>query len=231
MARTKKESCKNAEEIIAFIREKLIPNDEYKKFFESNYTEIKFTIEGYKVLKDVYEHRQINDSFQRMFNSFYALSKLFVDERFIIEFYKRMDKLKEEQKTYTAEDIVADAKELSSKIEITEDSKRKKSLQLSFVTKMYNLKDEKYPIYDKMVALVFGIRKEHDDYIKDKNNTCVRWYKLIMDVYEKLLDDNDIKVIIEYFKTYFSCELKPMRILDIIVWQLGKAIDKAKQNK
>ena len=229
MARTKKESCKNAEEIIAFIREKLIPNDEYKKFFESNYTEIKFTIEGYKVLKDVYEHRQINDSFQRMFNSFYAMSKLFVDERFIKEFYERMNKLKEEQKTYTPKDIVKDAEELS-KIK-TEGSKRNESLQLSFVTKMYNLKDEQYPIYDKYVASVFGIRKEHDDYIKDKRNTCVKWYQLIMDVYEKLLEDNNIKVMINYFNTYFSCELGSMRILDIIVWQLGKAIDKAKQNK
>lgn len=229
MARSKKESCKKKEEVIKFIKDSLIKNDRYKEFFRENYTEIKFTVEGYKILKDVYDNRQINDSFQRIFNSFYAMSKLFVDESFIIEFYKRMNELKEENKNeYTPEDIVNDAEKLSGYIQ-TENSKRHSSLQLSFVTKMYNLKDNKYPIYDKMVATVFGIYTAHDDYKNNKKDTCVKWYRLIVDVYKELLKENDIENIITYFKECFDCRLASMRILDVIVWQLGKEIDRNKQ--
>ena len=201
-------------------------------FFENNYTEIKYTIVGYKFLKEIYDkpttHRIANDVyFKRVFESFYALLKQYLGD-YPNRLYNKMDEIRDKGiGELTSYEVSKLANELSGNA----------GFQFSFATKMLNLaNDEYYPIYDRMVALVFGFPINRLGYKKYKYNSekeklYAEWYEHIKNVYEKLEDEPMVVDIVNKFKSTFDCDLHYMRIIDIIFWQLGKAIDKAKQNK
>lgn len=138
-----------------------------------------------------------------------------------MDFFVKMDEIKNDEQTNW------DA------IEVTQDlCNGEKSLQFSFVTKMLNLADDaRYPIYDSMVARVFGFR-ELVGTREEKLETYRKWYRQIIDTYRELQEDTQIQGVLAKFRIIFQCpDLSDFRVLDIICWQLGKQIEKEKNAK
>lgn len=190
------------------------------EFFERNYSEIRYTVVGYEYLKEIYNRPNHNLAldfyFQFIFKSFYYMR--YVSYDFTKQFFAKMDEIRQK----------IGIKELDA-VQITKDLEKaaENGFQFSFVTKMLNLEnDTLYPIYDSKVALMFGLQNLKPD---NKEEQYREWYQTIQQCYAALQKDNRTQKIINKFKATFHTNLSDLRILDIIVWSLGK--DMEKQNK
>lgn len=190
------------------------------EFFERNYSEIRYTVIGYEYLKEIYNlsnHELAKDSyFQFIFRSFYAMR--YVSKEYTKRFFEKMDEIR--QKRGSKE---LDAIQIATGLQ----EKNEDGFQFSFVTKMLNLEnDTLYPIYDSKVALMLEFPNLKSD---NKEEQYREWYQIIQQCYAALQKDNRTQEIINKFKATFHTNLSDLRILDIIVWSLGK--DMEKQNK
>lgn len=201
----------------------LAENSRAKRFFTANYTEIKYTVVGYRFLKEIYNRGndlKTDRVFKSIFEQFYAMNHLFVKKNFIEKFYIKMEEIRALRKTSNLNPV-----EIASEL-----CKGDASYQFSFVTKMLNLENDiLYPIYDSKVALMLGFNtnvlagKSQEIKAEYYNN----WYNTMIELYNELLLDEKAKIVLTNFKKTFDCEdLSDMRIVDIIFWQLGKDVEK-----
>lgn len=172
-------------------------------FFKMHETTLKTIVEVFKFLKQrLKETNPSNDAlFQWAFSAFYGMSFIPRSQRHPL--FKKMQEIKDDCYDLNAKEITENLAPLMGK------------KYFSFVTKMLNLiDDEKYPIYDSNVGLVF----------ENKHKPCGKNYRMsvyqdIIDTYNQLKD----KPIVDEFKSYFSCpDIGYMKILDSIFWIIGK---------
>ena len=195
-------------------------------FYSNNNFSLNSCIDIYKLLKDIYksENGKIVDNycFRHIFESFYAMARgIYVTNRFAEAFYQAMDTIREKG--------VDDKTPISVALDLSKETNGK--VQFSFVTKMFNLEnDEKYPIYDSKVALIFNFLKyELQQADSNKKHIYSERYALISETYEELIKKEDI---LSVFKSKFknAAQLSNMRLVDILIWQLGKDKDKKLQD-
>lgn len=198
-----------------FTRIRQLILEKSESLFKENFSEIDRAVKGYESLKEVYSQKNHklseNRDFQKKFTSFYVMR--YVSQKFRTNFFVKMDEIKNCKPT-----------KLDDAIEITRDlCKGEKSLQFSFVTKMLNLADDtQYPIYDSMVAKVFGFKELSGDR-EQKLETYKERYQKIFATYSELQKDTLIQKVLTKFRTKFQCpNLSDFRVLDFICWQLGK---------
>lgn len=210
---------------------RLAESDVAKKFFNRNYTEIKYTVVGYEFLKSRYNAKgKISEDylFRWFFEAFYAMiPRRYVSIDFIKLFYEEMDKIRDE-KNRGDWDAVEIAKKLYDKQSNNDKNNTKKSFQFSFVTKMLNLADDtQYPIYDSKVALIFNCHYPADSDVNQKVVKYKQQYDQIKEDYKNLLKNEAVQQIIDLFKETFDCSwMSDLRALDIIVWEMGKELDR-----
>lgn len=200
-----------------------------ESFFNRNYTEMKYMVVGYQFLKEIYKrqgHKLSTDYYFRyIFGQFYAMNPAHMAKRFINEFYKKMDEIRE-MGSVDGLDAVEIATELYEKT--YDDNAKRKSFQFSFVTKMLNLADDtQYPIYDSKVALIFNCHYPADSDVNQKVVKYKQQYDQIKEDYKNLLKNKAVKPVIKLFKETFDCkQMSNLRALDIIVWEMGKELDR-----
>jgi len=105
--------------------------------------------------------------------------------------------------------------------------KNKKTMQFSFATKMAATINENMPIYDSLVAKVFGFSPPHA--VKDwdkKYEQYSDFYSNISETVEWLKQqDNSHKLMKTYSEKISNWELLPeMKKYDFMFWATGKAI-------
>lgn len=194
------------------IRQLILEKSE--SLFKENFSELNRAVAGYESLKEVYSQQNHklseNRDFQKKFTSFYVMR--YVSQTFRTNFFVKMDEIRNSKQT-----------ELNA-IEIMRNlCNGEKSLQFSFITKMLNLADDtRYPIYDSMVAKVFGF-KELSGAREQKLEEYKERYQKILATYSELQKDTLIQKVLTKFRTKFQCpNLSDFRVLDFICWQLGK---------
>lgn len=195
--------------------EKLLIENATTEFFIRNFINLNTTITMYNTLKQVYKNksRELNqyEDFEKAFSKFYAMGR-FVSKDFIKNYYTVLNELR---------DITEyDVRRLTEKLMSGE------KIQFSFTTKMLNImNDEKYPIYDSYVARAFGLYPADSGNMDEKIDRYILNYNIITETYENLLVH--YQYIISDFRQVFKCsksDLSDMRIIDIIIWQLGEKI-------
>lgn len=208
-----------------------------ESFFNRNYTEIKYTVVGYEFLKSRYNAKgKISEDylFRWFFEAFYAMiPRRYVSIDFIKLFYEEMDKIRDEKNRgdWDAAEIAKELydKQLNNDKNDTDDKNNTKiSFQFSFVTKMLNLADDtQYPIYDSKVALIFNCHYPADSGVNQKVVKYKQQYDQIKEDYKNLLKNEAVQQIIDLFKETFDCkQMSDLRALDIIVWEMGKELDR-----
>lgn len=174
----------------------------------------------YLFLKKEYEKGLIKENkiFQFVFRSFYRLDNAGLSNELKNHYFKLLS-----DKNVDLEEIL---KELYN-IEILRGGKIYNTVQFSFATKLLHTIDNHLPIFDAEVSRVLKIGTSGVG--KEKIKSCLETYKKLNKLYGILVEDKKILMLIQKFKNKFNLKDKDMtneKILDFIVWSLGKIMNK-----
>jgi len=198
---------------------KLLNENANMEYFQKHFISFNRSVSTYYALKYIYDDKskglEYYEGFKSSFFRFYGIGR-FTSDVFNENFYRELEQLRGTKLKYSKEFI----EELTEKLSDNDKGK----IQFSFVTKLLNIiNDEEYPIYDSNVVMAtFG--RANNKSTDDKIGNYIEQYEVIRNIYNELLDD--YKNIIGNFRKIFtqSANLSNMRILDIIVWKIGKEI-------
>ncbi len=174
------------------------------------------SIAVYLFLKKEYEKGNIGDNkiFQFMFKSFYGMNNAGLGDKLKARYFKLLEREEDDLGT------------ILSELHKIETSRKVKSVQFSFATKLLHTINDKLPIFDTEVSKAIHCGITGND--KDKKiASAMRIYKVMQEeLYPHLLDNKQIKRIITEFKNKFknTGEMSEAKILDFILWQLGKML-------
>lgn len=179
------------------------------KLNAADIVELEYTAMVYNYLKKVFKQalndKEYQEGFRKYFFDFYRVPRIKKDD-----YYEKL--FSEDYSTYNLDNLERKAVELFDN----------KSVQFSFVTKMMNMHNEDYPIYDSFVAKAFGFKADSlPSDAKEKIGVLCGFYRNMEKVYRKLESHSKIgdfmaKICDKYGK------ISRKRALDLIFWQLGK---------
>jgi len=172
------------------------------------------SVSVYLFLKDEYEKGGINDNFvfKFVFRSFYRLDNAGLTDEFKKIFFNLLD--------YKQTDL----KYILLRLYEIPTLKNKNTIQFSFATKLIHTVDNNAPIYDLNVGKIISkiVSGKNRD---EKIQSCLEIYNSLKELYEKLLENEDIKKVILNFRSKFNVDTERMtgpKILDFIFWSLGQ---------
>lgn len=194
-----------------------------------NLDTIRRTIVDYQYLRYIYTNKtetslSENQKFKALFRSFYVMRYVGKNSVFEKEFFKVMDEIREGKRTNL--NVIEITKELHNKVDASED-KKKNAFHLSFVSKMLNLHDDtKFPIYDSQVGAICGVKSS--DKLEEK-------YAKVQAVYQYIQEIKDFNISIRLYRNSFGekiCKtVSDERLIDIVLWVLGKKIQKEQEQQ
>lgn len=171
--------------------------------------ELEYTAMVYNYLKKVFK-QALNDKeyqqvFRKYFFDFYRVPRIKKDE-----YYEKL--FSEDYSAYNLNNLEEKAIKLFGD----------KSVQFSFVTKMMNMHNEDYPIYDSFVAKAFVFKTDNlPANAKEKISVLCGFYRDMEKVYQRL--ENHPKIGDFMAEIGDKCgKISRKRALDLIFWQLGK---------
>ena len=106
-----------------------------------------------------------------------------------------------------------------------------KSLQFSFVTKLANTVNSKFPIYDSEVAKMYSYRPlSSAKPLEDRLDSLQSFYDFLEFDYSTILKDDSLSIALSEFDKKFEKykHIDKEKKLDFIVWSAGKFFDKYK---
>lgn len=171
----------------------------------------------YIFLKNEYAKGKILDNFvfQFVFRAYYRLDNAGLSDGIKRRFFELLD-----QKQTNLETILSELYEIPT-------SKGKKTIQFSFATKLLHTINGNKPIFDSGVSRVTNIRPTGSG--KAKIHSCIEKYDFLEKLYLDMLQNERITNIISEFRLTFKVDDEMMsdtKVLDFIMWSLGKLKDK-----
>ena len=179
------------------------------KLNAADVVELEYTAMVYNYLKKVFRQALDNkgdqDVFRKYFFDFYRVPRVKKDD-----YYEKL--FSEDYSTYDLDNLETKAVKLFGD----------KSIQFSFVTKMMNMHNEDYPIYDSFVAKAFGFKADSlPSDAKEKIGVLCGFYRNMEEVYRKLESHSKIGDFMAKIGDKYG-KISRKRALDLIFWQLGK---------
>lgn len=157
-----------------------------------------------------------DEAFQKRFAYFYRMNRRGLTAEFKRHYFRRLEELRG-QPTVPVSDLVWELYEFPTS--------RGKSLQLSFATKLAHTANPSYPIYDSLVAGVFGFRPS---YVKDPQarfSTLWSFYTALAPTYEHMLAQPETRSLVKAFHREYETsprEVSDVKVLDFVLWAAGK---------
>jgi hypothetical protein len=172
------------------------------------------SISVYLFLKDQYEKGDIinNSLFQFVFRSYYRLDNAGLGDKIKKEYFKILA-----QKESSLERILLKLYDIPN-------SRGLNAVHFSFATKLLHTLDNNNPIFDAEVSDVIHKRRTGKTK-EEKIKSCLNIYGYLEQVYSNMLGNNQIKEIIMKFRKKFNVsesEVSNIKVLDFIIWSLGK---------
>ncbi len=174
------------------------------------------SVDVYRFLKNEYKKGPINDNavFQFVFRSYYRLDNAGLGDGLKKKFFELMvDKQDNLKKILLELYRIPTLRNLST-------------VQFSFATKLLHTLDSNNPIFDSEVSDVIH-KKVSGKNKEEKIESCLRIYESLKSTYVTLLQDEQIVKVILKFREKFKVnksDVPDMKVLDFIVWSLGKLI-------
>lgn len=171
--------------------------------------ELEYTIMVYNYLKKVFKQalndKEYQEVFRKYFFDFYRVPRIKKDD-----YYEKL--FSEDYSTYNLDNLEKKAPKLFGD----------KSVQFSFVTKMMNMHNEGYSIYDSFVAKAFGFKTDNlPANAKDKIGVLCGFYRDMEKAYQILENHSKIGDFMAKIGDKYG-KISRKRALDLIFWQLGK---------
>lgn len=101
-------------------------------------------------------------------------------------------------------------------------TRKVKSLQFSFATKLLHTLDSSQPIYDSKVADLLGLPVKKGKDFAANINTCVDVYEKLREAQQQLLLDEGVKGRIAALKACYNSWISDEKALDFLLWSIGK---------
>lgn len=169
--------------------------------------------------------------FQYVFNWFYGMNSAGLTDKFKEIFFDLMQNLKSQKlndffnynnfKDLIEEPTSRQAKKIKEKIEIP---KQIGSCQFSFISKLCNIIDDTFPIYDSYINSYFEINIEYNANKEVRFNNFRTKMIELKELYKKIEKDEYIQDLIKKFDEKFTeIEVSSnIKKLDFIFWATGK---------
>ncbi|MEL4026672.1 MULTISPECIES: hypothetical protein [Bacillales] len=159
----------------------------------------------------------LNPIFQFVYRSFYRLDNAGLTPEFKTAYFELMQQYRNETSINPVEIV--------NKLYSYKRRKGDYSIQFSFTTKMINMIDPTYPIYDSEVARVFQFSTYH---LKDNAKKIARYLdqqNTIVQTYNKIIEENLLAQSLAVFHNkYKKYDLPLIKKLDFIFWSYGKLL-------
>jgi hypothetical protein len=185
-------------------------------------------VDVYGFLADEFGRRSVvgNCIFQFMYRSFYRLDNAGLTPEFKCKYFA----LLEESRNLREIDLRTLVEELYA----IRNRKGQQSLQFSFVTKLANLANRLYPIYDREVANVFGFRAPDNIGTFDvRLEKYMIFYANVRAIYSEILTGDLLQAPRRTFRLIYAAppeRIPDIKVLDFIFWSAGKLSFVAKKN-
>lgn len=101
-------------------------------------------------------------------------------------------------------------------------TRKLKSLQFSFATKLLHTLDSRRPIYDSKVAELLGLPVKKGKDFAANIDTCVAVYEELREAQQQLLRDDGIKNQVAALKALYKSRISNEKALDFLLWSAAK---------
>ncbi|MEL6624695.1 MAG: hypothetical protein AAFQ92_04165 [Bacteroidota bacterium] len=178
-------------------------------------------LRGWLLTEDVSTHT----SFQETFRDYYGLGGVGVNKEFIQKFFEVL----ESQKTGESFDFRVVSRELLG----ARPKRKLSSAQFAYLSKMANVINPDYPIYDNHIADIFEFEKPTQSKLdsRERMNVYVKFYEELRSIYQTLLSEAMIhdtlvvfKILLKKYRNeeFPNYSLPDMKKLDFLVEAVSK---------
>lgn len=168
-----------------------------------------------------------NYLFQFVFRSFYGMNRAGLTSKFYEEYFETLEKYKRKPESFNLKKVALEFLDFKS---IKKKNEEKKSLQFSFLTKLYHSINMDMPIYDKYVCKTCGLSQ---NYILDESRrleSLLNAYGKIEEVYSTITKENLLSETVKEFDEKFkNPKMNVTMKYDFIFWQAGKLLEERKK--
>jgi len=195
---------------------------EISNWIENHSTEIlenidQESVDVYNFLKKEFNKSNVNENylFQFVYRSFYRIDNAGLTPEFKKEYFKILEQYRNEKQF--------DFKYVLRRLFTIPNRKGQKTLQFSFVTKLFNTIDDSMPIYDSEVAKIFSLSRPYQSEFEIKLKKYLDQHETIQKGYEQIIEQNLLPKTIGLFDQVFKDnKLSEIKKLDFIFWSAGK---------
>jgi hypothetical protein len=157
--------------------------------------------------------------FQFAYRSFYALNNAGLTPDFTLEYFRIMEQHR------GISDIALE--QVVTQLYSSPGRRGYKGLQFSFATKMANMINPNYPIYDSEVAGIFGFRPPYTTWSLEKRLAAyMTFYTKMQNTYKQIVNGNLMDQSRRLFRERYSQytqKIPEVKVVDFIFWSAGKA--------
>jgi len=167
-----------------------------------------------------------NHLFQYVYRHFYGMNRAGLTDNFYKEYFKTLEKYKNKPELFNLERVIKQFLDFNSR---NRKGKEEKSLQFSFLTKLFHSINPKNPIYDKFVCKACGISQYYTSEENKKIKSLIVAYEKIESIYSSITKENSLSELIKEFDKNFNTEKLTLTMkYDFIFWEAGKLLDNVK---
>jgi hypothetical protein len=183
------------------------------------------SVDVYGFLADEFGRGSVSENyvFQFTYRSFYRLDNAGLTSQFKREYFVLLDAARNLPEV--------DLPGVTRKLFAIPNRKGQRSLQFSFVSKLANTVNFRYPIYDAEVARVFGFRAPDNHKTFDiRLGEYMAFYNKLRGIYAGILDGGFLLGPRQMFRDIYAAppeRVPEIKVLDFIIWSAGKLSFKA----
>lgn len=192
-------------------------SQEIVEAMEGENEDLRESVDVYEFLCKEFARGSVRENyvFQFTYRSFYTLDNAGLTSQFKRKYFSLM----EDSRGFSDIDLPGLARELHA----IQNIKHQHTLQFSFVTKLAHTVSPVYPIYDSLVARVFGFRvPSNDKGFADRLNAYMNSYGRLRSAYAEIINRNLLAVPRQLFRDKYSASIPETKALDFIFWSAGK---------
>jgi hypothetical protein len=182
----------------------------------------KEAIDVYLFLFDQFDRSSITENwlFQFVFRSYYQLDRAGLTDDFKAAYFECMEEARD------SADV--DLAGIVGRLRTIRNRKGQESLQFSFVTKLANTVNPRYPIYDYQVAQCFGFTAPYNYKTWEvRLGEYLNFYTRLRAFYENALATGSMKDLLDRFRIVYApkaCRIPPVKMLDFVFWSAGRNV-------
>jgi len=172
-------------------------------------------IHTYLTLLDIFRNTDVGQDaeFQGKYCKYWRLYGAGLDQSFRASYFELMEGLKGKP--------IPNIEEVTRTLhEVPSNKKGRKTLQLSFASKLLHTLDPRRPIYDSMVATFYSFTVPKRSF-EVKLQSFLSFYGFLVIEYKRVLSNGSIQQPIAHFRHRFSVsdEYTDEKIIDTLVWR------------